>query len=71
MGGSEPDSPPGRLCHYCCCLAIRSNFNPIEHVWGEVKGSISNKQRANFDEARESFEGFIQVGKFQYRLERF
>ena len=47
------------------------DHNPIEHVWGEAKASISNSQRAHFDHTRDAFESFIQSNKFPYRLERF
>ncbi|UNX53211.1 IS630 family transposase [Georgenia sp. TF02-10] len=45
------------------------DHNPIEHVWGEAKTSISNIQRATFDQTRTAFEGFIRGNKFPYRLE--
>ena len=42
--------------------------NPIEHVWNEAKNSISNLQRADFEDTRDAFETFIRVTKFKYRL---
>ena len=42
--------------------------NPIEHVWNEAKNSISNLQRADFEDTRDAFETFIRETKFKYRL---
>ena len=42
--------------------------NPIEHVWNEAKNSISNLQRADFEDTRDTFETFIRATKFKYRL---
>ena len=42
--------------------------NPIEHVWNEAKNSISNIQRADFEDTRDAFETFIRETKFKYRL---
>ena len=42
--------------------------NPIEHVWNEAKNSISNLQRADFEDTRDAFETFIRATKFKYRL---
>ena len=42
--------------------------NPIERVWGEGKKSISNRQRAHFEDTRNAFETFIRSNKFPYRL---
>ena len=42
--------------------------NPIERVWGEGKRSISNRQRAHFEDTRNAFETFIRGNKFSYRL---
>ena len=42
--------------------------NPIERVWGEGKRSISNRQRAHFEDTRNAFETFIRSNKFTYRL---
>ena len=42
--------------------------NPIEHVWNEAKNSISNLQRADFEDTRDAFETFIRAMKFKYRL---
>ena len=42
--------------------------NPIERVWGEGKRSISNRQRAHFEDTRNAFETFIRSNKFPYRL---
>ena len=42
--------------------------NPIEHVWNKAKNSISNLQRADFEDTRDAFETFIRVTKFKYRL---
>ena len=42
--------------------------NPIERVWGEGKRSISNRQRAHFEDTRNAFETFIRSNKFSYRL---
>ena len=44
------------------------NKNPIERVWGEGKKSISNRQRAHFEDTRNAFETFIRSNKFPYRL---
>ena len=44
--------------------------NPIEHVWNEAKNSISNIQRADFEDTRDAFETFIRETKFKYRLMR-
>ena len=44
------------------------NKNPIERVWGEGKRSISNRQRAHFEDTRNAFETFIRSNKFPYRL---
>ena len=42
--------------------------NPIEHVWNEAKNSISNLQRADFEDTRDAFETVIRETKFKYRL---
>ena len=42
--------------------------NPIERVWGEGNKSISNRQRADFEDTRNAFETFIRSNKFSYRL---
>ena len=42
--------------------------NPIERVWGEGNKSISNRQRADFEDTRNAFETFIRSNKFPYRL---
>ena len=42
--------------------------NPIERVWGEGKRSISNRQRADFEDTRNAFETFIRSNKSPYRL---
>ena len=42
--------------------------NPIEHVWNEAKNSISNIQRADFEDTRDAFETLIRETKFKYRL---
>ena len=42
--------------------------NPIEHVWNEAKNSISNIQRADFEDTRDAFEMLIRETKFKYRL---
>ena len=42
--------------------------NPIEHVWNEAKNSISNIQRADFEDTRDACETFIRETKFKYRL---
>ena len=42
--------------------------NPIEHAWNEAKNSISNLRRADFEDTRDTFETFIRVTKFKYRL---
>ena len=44
------------------------DLNPIEHVWKEAKDSISNHQRATFENTRTAFETFITSNKFPYRL---
>ena len=40
--------------------------NPIEHVWNEAKNSISNIQRADFEDTRDAFYTFIRATKFKY-----
>jgi len=42
--------------------------NPIEKVWNEGKNSISNRQRAFFEDTCEAFESFVTSKKFKYRL---
>lgn len=44
--------------------------NPIEKVWNEGKNSISNRQRAFFEDTceAEAFESFVTSKKFKYRL---
>ena len=42
--------------------------NPIEKVWNEGKNSISNRQRAFFENTCEAFESFVTSKKFKYRL---
>ena len=42
--------------------------NPIEKVWNEGKNSISNRQRAFFEDTCEAFESFVASKKFKYRL---
>jgi transposase of ISAar31, IS630 family len=42
--------------------------NPIEHVWNEVKNSISNLQCADFEDTRDALETFIRATKFKYIL---
>lgn len=37
--------------------------NPIERVWGEGNKSISNRQRADFEDTRNAFETFIRSNK--------
>ena len=41
--------------------------NPIEKVWNEGKNSISNRQRAFFENTCEAFESFVTSKKFKYR----
>ena len=42
--------------------------NPVERVWDEAKNSISNIQRADFEDTRDAFETLITETKFKYRL---
>ena len=42
--------------------------NPVERVWNEGKNSISNRQRAFFEDTCEAFESFVTSKKFKYRL---
>ena len=44
--------------------------NPVEKVWNEGKNSISNRQRAFFEDTCEAFESFVTSKKFKYRLFR-
>lgn len=44
------------------------DHNPIEHVWGEAKNSISNVQRASFDQTTAAFENYIRSATFPYRI---
>ena len=44
------------------------DLNPTEHVWKEAKDSISNHQRATFEDTRTAFETFITTNKFPYRF---
>jgi len=41
--------------------------NPIERVWGEGNKSISNRQRADFEDTRNAFETFIRSNKVRNR----
>ena len=44
------------------------DHNSIEHVWNEVKNSISNRQSANFDDAQRAFTPFTKETSFPYPL---
>lgn len=42
------------------------DHNPIEHVWGVTKQSISNIQHTSFEQTKEAFTGFINSRTFKY-----
>lgn len=44
------------------------DHNPIEHVWGETKTSISNIQHETFDHTRAAFEATITDQTHPYRI---
>ena len=46
------------------------DLNPTEHVWKEAKDSISNHQRATFEDTRTAFETFITTNKSPHRPTR-
>lgn len=50
--------------------AYAPDHNPIEHVWGETKNNISNKQRDTFDHTRQAFEDVITKNQFPYRFNK-
>lgn len=44
------------------------DHNPIEHVWGNAKGAISNRGGSKFETIKQEFENHIASRKFKYKI---
>lgn len=44
------------------------DYNPIEHVWNETKGSGANKQRTDLETTKTDFRAYVEGRKFKYQI---